>query len=474
MKIKLTFFVFLLIVICYSGTTQPPVGYYNSATGKSCADLKTSLKNIIASNSPHTYDELWAEFKVADVKAREVGSGSAKVIYDIYSDKPGPGNDPYNFTPGTGAGGQQDSGFGGNVEGQYYNREHVIPLSWFNGNTGSTGTATDYLFIFPADKSLNNRRGNLPYGKTGNATFTSLNGSKIGPSSVAGISGTVFEPIDSFKGDIARTFLYFVTRYENSMPAFGSNADAAKAFEPNTFPSVDTPYLRMMISWNSIDPVSTKEIERNNSAYLYQGNRNPYIDHPEYVDYVWNNTCTGLNTLPVDIISFGGRLAGGQVRLEWNVANEVGLNRYEIEKSLDGTGYSVIGKVLAAGLHTYTFGDNTDNNQGREVYYRLKKINKDGRFDYSAVFALQIPFNTRFSVYPNPARSSIQLQVNGPVNGMMTAQLADLSGKVLRQKTGDSNGGSIRFATANINAGTYILKLFCNGQQFVQKVVVVK
>ena len=77
-----------------------------------------------------------------------------------------------------------------------------------------------------------------------------------------------------------------------------------QALEPNSFPSVDIPYLQMMINWHHLDPVSQKEIDRNNAAYTYQKNRNPFIDHPEYVGLTWNGSCPGLGTLPVDIIYF--------------------------------------------------------------------------------------------------------------------------------------------------------------------------
>ncbi len=131
------------------------------------------------------------------------------------------------------------------------------------------------------------------------------------------MSGTVFEPIDSFKGDVARGFFYFVTRYEDAMPANGNNAEAKVAFEPNTYPSIDIPFLQMMIKWHHLDPVSSKEEVRNNGAYAFQQNRNPYIDHPEYVDLVWKNNCVGLETLPVEVITFSGKIVNGEIVLQW-------------------------------------------------------------------------------------------------------------------------------------------------------------
>ena len=473
MKSFLGLSVFFLVLIT-SLQAQPPTGYYNSAVGLSCADLKTALRGIISSGTPQSYNNLWSQYQLTDIKPREVGTGSANVIWDVYSDIPGPSNDPYNFTPGTGPGGQQDQGSGGGSEGQYYNREHSVPLSWFGGNTGSNGPATDYLHIMPTDKAMNGKRANWPYGEVGSASFTSMNGSKLGTSALAGITGTVFEPIDSFKGDVARAFLYFVTRYENNMASFGTNSDALQAFEPNTYPSVDIPFLEMMISWHNLDPVSIKEQIRNNGAYSLQGNRNPYIDHPEYVGFVWNNTCPGLSALPVNLVSFGGKIQGDVVKLGWTVKNEMNFDRYEIERSFNGERYSTIGVVKAINAGQYSYNDNADKNRGRQVYYRLKKVDKDGKFTYSAVLILHIPFNTKFNVYPNPATTYIQLQLNKSVTHKATIEIADVTGKIVISKVYDMDGSVITIAINKLTVGTYLVNMLYNDEQYIQKFVVVK
>ncbi len=107
--------------------SKPTAGKLFQATGKSCRELKTALKDIISVMNPQGYSSLWEQYKLTDIKPREVGTGSEMVIYDIYSSVPGPANDPYNFTPGTGADGQQDHGSGGSKEGEFYNREHSVP-----------------------------------------------------------------------------------------------------------------------------------------------------------------------------------------------------------------------------------------------------------------------------------------------------------------------------------------------------------
>lgn len=470
-KITLTLLIVFSVAVSFA---QPPAGYYNSASGTTCADLKTKLKTIITNGfNQRTYNDLWGQYLLTDVKPREVGTGSASVIWDVYTDVPGPANDNFNFTPGKGPGGQQDQGSGGSSEGQFYNREHSFPQSWFGG--GTTGPGADYIHIFPTDKFVNGKRGNLPYGEVSNPTLTTLNGTKVGPSGLAGFSGTVFEPIDSFKGDLARAFFYFVTRYEDNMSTYGNIALASQALDTTTFPSVDIPYLQMMINWHHLDPVSQKELTRNNGAYSFQGNRNPYIDHPEYVDYVWNNACPGLGVLlPVDVVYFGGKLSGEFVQLNWTVENEVLFDRYEIERSFNGTVFQIIGKVNAANVKKYAFTDNAIESRGRQVFYRIKKVDKDGKFAYSKVLSLKIPLNIKFNIYPNPATTCMQLQMNGNVSGEVVVQIADHTGKILLQHSCMTASGNIKISTATLASGTYFVKLLYNGEQYMQRVVVMK
>ncbi|TDH18374.1 T9SS type A sorting domain-containing protein [Segetibacter sp. 3557_3] len=458
-----------------SSTTGEPAGYYVSTTGKACADLKTTLKTIVSTgHTPRTYNELWTQYLVSDIKPREVGPGtSPTVIWDVYSDNP-TGPDPYNFTPGPTPEGQQDNGTGGNTEGEKYNREHSVPLNWFSGSTGVPGAATDYIHLFPTDKLVNNQRGSYIFGEVAAPTFTSLNGSKLGSSAIAGFTGPVFEPINEYKGDLARAFLYFVTRYEENMPNWPGGLNGTQAFEPNTYPSVDIPYLQLMLKWHQQDPVSPKEIDRNNAAYNYQGNRNPFVDRPEFATQTWNSTCPGLTALPVKLAVFGGKLAGGMVKLEWTVLSEVGFSRYEIERSLNGNTYSKVGEVNASGKSIYAFNDDAEPLRGRRVYYRLKMVDKDGSATYSPVFNIHVPLNTRFGIYPNPATTYFQIQVSKAVTGKIEVSITDLSGKVLQQRSVDGNSNNFKIGTTNLAAGTYLVKMRYGGEQYVQKLVVTK
>lgn len=248
-----------------------PVGYYNNATGTGYT-LKTQLYNIISTHTTISYSPgLWNLYPSSDAK-------SDGKVWDIYSN--------CNFTFGTGSGGNQDQGSGGTSECQFFNREHTFPKSWFND---ASPMYSDAFHVMPTDKKVNGNRGNFAYGIVGTATYTSTNGSKIG-NNVApnGPSLTVFEPAAEFKGDIARNYFYMATCYQNLIAGWKNNNANGAAFLDGTNTKVFEQWsLDMLYSWHVADPVSAKEISRNDAIYAVQGNRNPFIDHPEYVQIIW-------------------------------------------------------------------------------------------------------------------------------------------------------------------------------------------
>jgi len=267
---KKTLLSFLLITILVITKAQAPATYYDAAAGKTGAELKTALYNIIKGHTVKSYDYVWTAFQTTDKK-------SNGKVWDMYSDIPG-GAPPYEYTMSSG----QCGNYSG--EGSCYNREHSFPKSWF-GDVAPMNC--DIFHIYATDGYVNGKRSNYPYGTVSSPSWTSLNGSKLGPCSAPGYSGTVFEPIDEYKGDLARTYFYMVTRYENVVVSWNSFADAQPTLNGTTFPCFDQWILNVLLAWNAADPVSAKEIARNNAVYTIQNNRNPYIDHPEYVNTVW-------------------------------------------------------------------------------------------------------------------------------------------------------------------------------------------
>lgn len=241
---------------------QIPSGYYTDATGKSAAALKTALYQIIADHNTLSYSSLWEHMRTTDVRA----DGK---VWDMYSAIT-------NYTFGTDQAGNYSK------EGDVYNREHSFPKSWFDD---ASPMYTDLFHLVPTDGYVNGRRSNYPFGETDNPTWTSAQGwSKLGPSSVGGYNGTVFEPNDEYKGDFARNYFYMSTAYEEQFPKFSSPMLAG-----NKYPAYQEWALVMLLRWAQEDPVSQKEIDRNNAVYKVQGNRNPYIDFPGLEQLVWGD-----------------------------------------------------------------------------------------------------------------------------------------------------------------------------------------
>lgn len=254
-------------------------GYYASADGLTGYALKTELHNIINNHTTQSYSALWDFYLSYGRDSYYENDGS---ILDIYSEQPG-GMDPYTFT----AGSDQCGNYSG--EGDCYNREHGFPRSWFGGAVAPMNT--DIHHIFPTDGYVNSKRSSYPYGEVASASFTSANGSKLGSATGGlGYTGTVFEPIDEFKGDIARAYFYMATRYENVIAGWENQSAYGDASLNGTSNQVFENWLLAMLkSWHVQDPVSQKEIDRNDAAYGFQGNRNPFVDHPELVTEIWGN-----------------------------------------------------------------------------------------------------------------------------------------------------------------------------------------
>lgn len=268
--------------------TNLPTDYYSTATG-SGATLKTSLFNIINDYTIIDYDQLHVAYASTDITPDGY-------IWDIYSDNPC-GADTYNFTLSV----DQCGNYSG--EGDCYNREHTFPNSWFGGGAGA-GAYSDLHQVLPTDGYVNGIRSNYVYGEVSSASYTSDNGCKRGPNTYSPLyTGVVFEPIDEYKGDLARIYFYMITRYETQLPSWESlTAYGDVVMDGNTYPGFESWYLQMLMDWHTQDPVSQKEKNRNDAAYLIQGNRNPFVDNPDYVSMIWTASPT-LSVNPAAINS---------------------------------------------------------------------------------------------------------------------------------------------------------------------------
>ncbi|XQF92919.1 endonuclease [Pseudoalteromonas espejiana] len=259
------------------GTNPAPTGYYVTTQGLSGYALKTELYNIIKNHSSQGYSAIWNFY---DSSARDNYYENDNSILDMYSEKPN-GSDSYTYTAVSDQCGTYNS------EADCYNREHSFPKSWFGGT--NEPMSSDVHHIYATDGYVNSKRSNYPFGEVASASFTSTNGSKVGTATSAlNYSGTVFEPIDEFKGDFARAYFYMATRYENVIGSWQNNTTASNAVLNGSSNQVfESWVVAMLLNWHNADPVSQMELDRNQAAYEFQGNRNPYIDHPEFVEMIW-------------------------------------------------------------------------------------------------------------------------------------------------------------------------------------------
>jgi hypothetical protein len=281
----------------------------------------------------------------------------------------------------------------------------------------------------------------------------------------------VFEPIDQYKGDVARNYFYMVTRYENNQPAWESLAtEGDVVMDGQTYPSIEIEYLRMLLDWNNSDPVSAKELARNNDVFSFQGNRNPYIDHPEYVGLVWSSSC-GL-ALPIDLTEFKARLSGNTVLVNWKIERADGFSHFEIERNINGS-FIKIGEVRwIAGQDNYSFTDDAAAYSGK-VLYRLKMVDDNHVYKYSKVVTVNLPgINSIALVYPNPASNIVTISFRKPVSSNAIVSIFDASGKNVSSSTLQRGQLNYQVNVHNLVNGMYLLKCVKDGEMSYSKFLI--
>lgn len=335
---------FLAFGISALGFSQAPATYYDGTSGLTSFALKNKISEIIT-NGHQDKGYNWTVFSTAD---RDKYYEKDNTVLDIYSENP-TGTDPYNYTIGS-----DQCGSSNGPEGTCYNREHTIPKSTFDDEIPMHN---DYHHLLATDYQVNGKRSNYPYGEVGEASWTSKNGSKLGSSKLNGYGGTVFEPINEFKGDIARIYFYFATRYENNIQTF-----VYDMYDGSKTKVFAEPFLSMLLKWNQQDPVSQKEIDRNNAVFAYQKNRNPYIDHSEWVTEIW-----GAAPLAVDDASFSKNLTIAPNPVRGNVIAVTGNK--DLKKFNKAMIYNMVGQNVQTIENPFQNGNTiTLNNLPKGIY----------------------------------------------------------------------------------------------------------
>lgn len=260
-KFNLHTLIFVLALFPLLGKAAPPTSYYQSINGLADENLKNALHTLIYTHSEvSSYSALPEYFKRTDAYYE----GGRQYWWDMYSNIPV----PTNITFGT-----------------YMNREHSFPKSWWGGGT-NTPAYVDLYHLYPAEAKANMAKSNYPLGEVSYPTFDN-DFVKVG-NPVTGQGGgarLVFEPNDEYKGDFARTYMYVVTCYQNL--TWAKNYDWMLI--QGNYPTLKGWAIELLLKWSKEDPVSQKELDRNETVYSIQGNRNPFIDYPELAEYIWGD-----------------------------------------------------------------------------------------------------------------------------------------------------------------------------------------
>ncbi len=284
--------------VYYNGSYYTNSNITDSDLSTGGTTLLEKVCSLVQPKSTHfAYADLWALYYTSDVYPNDydgtdpltnnpyptskTASGYRGKIWDMYGDT--------QFTPGTDQAGTYQK------FGDKYNREHTVPQSWFNESATPKG---DPHHIFATDGKVNQQRSNYPFGEISGST------TKIDPKAFGGIgspvntygdcgSSTVFEPEDAYKGDIARGILYMAASYYDFSQSFAlSNSCFTR--DNNNHNILSSYYIKLLTKWSAEDPVSQKEIDRNNAIWNYSSksnvNRNVFIDHPNWAYKIWGGT----------------------------------------------------------------------------------------------------------------------------------------------------------------------------------------
>ena len=271
----------LLWVVCATAQKE----YYTSVDGvKGGASLKTALHNLIKDHKKISYgsgeEKTWGAFYTTDAV---VENGQRRVL-DMYS-----AEKRYFGSKGSAVSGM--------------NIEHSVAKSWWGGNENNA--YCDIHHLNPSDQNANSRKSNYPLGELTSISWD--NGvTFVGKANIDGSSTNAYEPCDEYKGDFARVFMYMFTCYQDLTWKY-----TWMNYENSTYPTLKPWAVTMLLKWHKQDPVSEKEVNRNNAVYAVQGNRNPFVDYPQLADYVWGDSINYVFHLTGEVEGGNGGNTGG-------------------------------------------------------------------------------------------------------------------------------------------------------------------
>lgn len=253
---KRNIYAVLLMLVALGSYAEVPENYYSTINGEKYLALKAKLNSIISEHKVLGYNNLWAYYPYSYYHQEHKTQ-----VLDMYSDI--------------------ERWYNGAGTVISINREHTVPQSWWGGGT-TVAQGNDLFNVIPADATANTWKSNSPLGVVETVQWT--NGcTTVGKSMVEGAVMDIFEPDDRYKGDFARIYFYMAVRYPSvwTEDAYGMSSDSEQTLKSWIIPT--------LIAWNNMDPVDETEIQRNEDVAAIQGNRNPFIDYPELVEYIWGS-----------------------------------------------------------------------------------------------------------------------------------------------------------------------------------------
>ena len=443
----LPLYALVMLVAVPLASADPPAGYYDSVNTTSGATLRATLHPVIDDHTRFPYTststDTWNILEAADEDP-----GNPSNVLDVYK------NASYAKVGG------------GNTN---YNREHTWPNSYGYPNDGSTNYPyTDCHALFISDDSYNSSRSNKPYrfcSALCSEQITLLTNGQGGGSGVypgnsnwteGSFTTGTWETWIGRRGDVARALFYLDVRYEGGTHGITGAAEPDMILTDtesliaasNTGSNESVAYMGMLtvlLQWHQQDPVDAKERYRNDVVFSYQGNRNPFIDHPEWVECIWNNVCGSGDTTPpaapTGLIATAGNAV---VNLDWNDNVESDLAGYNVYRStVSGGPYTKINGSLVA---SSAYSDSTAAN-GTTYYYVVKAVDTSNNESGNSNQASATPSGGAVTPWIN--------EFHYDNDGTDTGEFVEIAGPAGTDLTGwrvigyNGNGGAM-YATVNL------------------------
>ena len=331
-----------------------------------------------------------------------------------------------------------------------WNREHVWPQSLSGGLYGKEGPGADMHHIRPTATNTNSNRGNLKYGNVNHSTAKESRNTTYGTNTLSGwYGGGYFEPLDTVKGDAARICLYMYTCYYASGSLKLNNV--AKD-------------VKTLVDWSNLDLPSEQEKIRNEKVYNLQWNRNPYIDHPEWVNKIFGDGSSVVppSTSSSEVITSNEVTSSNpstSTGTSIDISHEEGLTcTFTSAKSGDKTFTDSKGNKWTSSIDAFGYSD-------RGIQFLCSSIGNGNTMTFEIDNSFNDVSNIELTYGTNGTACQVEVLVGSSSLGV--------------QNTASTTSGSpstLTFSSGSLLSGKIILKITPNGdnKSFYLKQIVIK